>query len=82
VCLRFSVLCCPVLVQALRWADSPSKESYQMSKEGHKFQKISSEPVQNKRPNPRKTTMMMMMEHVLCVLSDTSKKQNEYSFPN
>jgi hypothetical protein len=32
VCLRFSVLCCPVYAVALRRADSPSKESYQMSK--------------------------------------------------
>jgi hypothetical protein len=31
VCPRVSVLCCPVPVEALRWADAPSKESYQMS---------------------------------------------------
>jgi hypothetical protein len=31
VCPRISVLCCPVLVEALRWADPPSKESNQMS---------------------------------------------------
>jgi hypothetical protein len=31
VCLS-SVLCCPVYVQALRWADSQAKESYQISK--------------------------------------------------
>jgi hypothetical protein len=31
VCPRVSVLCCPVSVEALRWADPPSKESYQMS---------------------------------------------------
>jgi hypothetical protein len=29
VCPRVSVLCCPVSVEALRWADPPSKESYQ-----------------------------------------------------
>jgi hypothetical protein len=29
---RFSVLCCPVQVVALRRADPPSKESYRMSK--------------------------------------------------
>jgi uncharacterized protein YbaR (Trm112 family) len=29
VCLHVSVLCCPVSVEALRWADPPSKESYQ-----------------------------------------------------
>jgi hypothetical protein len=32
VCLRFSVLCCPVWVEALRRAHPSSKESYQMSK--------------------------------------------------
>jgi hypothetical protein len=32
VCPRFSVLCSPVWVEALRLADPPSKESYQMSK--------------------------------------------------
>jgi hypothetical protein len=31
VCLRVSVLCCPVPVEALSRADSPAKESYQMS---------------------------------------------------
>jgi hypothetical protein len=31
VCPRVSVLCCPVSVEALRWADPPAKESYQMS---------------------------------------------------
>jgi hypothetical protein len=31
VCPRVSVLCCPVSVEALRGADPPSKESYQMS---------------------------------------------------
>jgi hypothetical protein len=30
MCPRFSVLCCPVQVLALRRADPPSKESYQM----------------------------------------------------
>jgi hypothetical protein len=29
VCLRVSVLCCPLSVEALSRADSPSKESYQ-----------------------------------------------------
>jgi len=28
VCPRFSVLCCPVQVEALRWVDPPCKESY------------------------------------------------------
>jgi hypothetical protein len=32
VCPRFSVLCCPVYVEALCRADPPSKESYQMPK--------------------------------------------------
>jgi hypothetical protein len=31
VCLRLSVLCCSVYVEALRWTDPPAKESYQMS---------------------------------------------------
>jgi hypothetical protein len=31
VCPRVSVLCCPVSVEALRWADTLAKESYQMS---------------------------------------------------
>jgi hypothetical protein len=30
-CPRVSVLCCPVSVEALRRADPPAKESYQMS---------------------------------------------------
>jgi hypothetical protein len=31
VCSRVSVLCCSVSVKALRRADPPAKESYQMS---------------------------------------------------
>jgi hypothetical protein len=31
VCLRVSVLCCPVSVEALRRANPPAKESYQVS---------------------------------------------------
>jgi hypothetical protein len=31
MCLHVFVLCCPVLVEALCWADPPAKESYQMS---------------------------------------------------
>jgi hypothetical protein len=31
VCLRISVLCCPVSVEALRQANPPAKESYQVS---------------------------------------------------
>jgi hypothetical protein len=30
VCLLLSVLCCPLSVEALRWTDPPTKESYQM----------------------------------------------------
>jgi hypothetical protein len=31
VCPRVSMLCCPVSVEALCWADPLAKESYQMS---------------------------------------------------
>jgi hypothetical protein len=31
VCPRVPVLCCPVSVEALRRADPPAKESYQVS---------------------------------------------------
>jgi hypothetical protein len=31
VCVHLSELCCSVQVEALRWADPPAKESYQMS---------------------------------------------------
>jgi hypothetical protein len=31
VCLRVSVLCCPASVEAWRWTDPPTKESYQIS---------------------------------------------------
>jgi hypothetical protein len=37
VCLRLSVLCCPVWVEALRWTDPPAKESYQMSNASKKL---------------------------------------------
>jgi hypothetical protein len=47
LCPRFSVLCCPVSVEALRCTDPPTKESYQMSigssksiKEGQGLQRI------------------------------------------
>jgi hypothetical protein len=35
VCTNFYVLCCPVYVQALRMADPPSKEAYQISKDSY-----------------------------------------------
>jgi hypothetical protein len=52
VCPCFSVLCCSAYIDALRWADPLSRESYQLSKQIHKFQKIISELEQAKRPNP------------------------------
>jgi hypothetical protein len=39
VCPRFSVLCCPVYVEALSWADPLSKESYQLSNRFTSFRK-------------------------------------------
>jgi hypothetical protein len=41
VCLRLSVLYCPVQVEALHWTDPPAKESYQMS---NGFKKLKQEP--------------------------------------
>jgi hypothetical protein len=40
VCPRFSVLCCPVQVEALRRADPPSREYYQLSNRFINFRKI------------------------------------------
>jgi hypothetical protein len=38
VCRRVSALCPPVYVEALRWADPPSKDSYQNFEKGiHSF---------------------------------------------
>jgi hypothetical protein len=39
MCPRFSVLCSPVYVEALRRADPPSKESYQLSNRFISFRK-------------------------------------------
>jgi hypothetical protein len=39
VCPRFSVLCCPVLVEALHRADSSSKGSYELSNRFISFRK-------------------------------------------
>jgi hypothetical protein len=36
ICLRLSVLCCPVKIEVLWWAGHSSKESYQMSKQLNK----------------------------------------------
>jgi hypothetical protein len=40
VCPCFSVLCCPVYVEALHRTDPPSKEFCHMSKQIHKFRSI------------------------------------------
>jgi hypothetical protein len=53
-------------------ADPPTKESYQLSKQIRKFQKINSEPEQTKEPYPltttTKTMMMMMMMMMMTVM--------------
>jgi hypothetical protein len=46
VCLRFPVLCCPVQVEALRRADHPSNESYQLA---HRFTSKNPSTPQGKR---------------------------------
>jgi hypothetical protein len=51
VCVCFSVLCCPVLVAALRQADSSSRETYQLSK-WFVISESNSELEQVKRPSP------------------------------
>jgi hypothetical protein len=48
VCPRFSVLCCPMQVVALRQADPPSKESYQMYK--NRFISFRSQILNRKKP--------------------------------
>jgi hypothetical protein len=52
VCPRFSVLVFSCIGRGLALAYHPSKNSYQLSKYIHKFQKISSKLEQSKRPNP------------------------------
>jgi hypothetical protein len=61
VCAFFCVVLSCVLVEVLRRADRPSKESYKLSIQIHKFQKINSEPEQVKRPSPSKTTTTTTM---------------------
>jgi hypothetical protein len=41
VCLRLSVLCCPVSVETLCWTDPLAKESYKMP---HGSKKLKQEP--------------------------------------
>jgi hypothetical protein len=48
----FCVVLSRVYVEALRRADHPSKESYQLSHRFISSRKINSEPEQAKRPNP------------------------------
>jgi hypothetical protein len=76
----FCVVLACVQVEALRRADRPSNETYQLSNIFVSFRKINSKPEQVKRPNPRKImtmTMMMMMnsresENVVCPMKQTS----------
>jgi hypothetical protein len=53
---RVFAFCCVVLscvkVEALRRADPPSKEFYQLCNRFISFRKINPEPEQAKRPNP------------------------------
>jgi hypothetical protein len=39
-CASFSVLCCPLYVEAYRWADPPSKSPNKMSERIHTFQSL------------------------------------------
>jgi hypothetical protein len=48
---RFSVLCCPVQVVALRLANPPSKKSYQMS--SNRFISTNSQILNRNRPEGR-----------------------------
>jgi hypothetical protein len=61
VCLRFSVLRCPVEVEALRRADHPSKESYQMS---NRFKSENPSTPQGKKRTIKKEDFVKI--HFLC----------------
>jgi hypothetical protein len=62
VCLRFSVLCCPVYVETLRRADHPSKESYQLS---NRFTSKNPSTPQGKRGRLSKKGESLTTHHAL-----------------
>jgi hypothetical protein len=62
VCPRFSVLCCPVSVEALQRADPPSKESDQMSR--NRFISFRSQILNQKNargPNPNLLFFLLLL---------------------
>jgi hypothetical protein len=63
VCLRFYVLCCPVYVEALRRADRPSKESYQLSIDSQvktpRHRKVKEDEKERKKERERESLLLI-----------------------